>query len=276
MSTNTYSYDYDQIGNRKSAVSDQMSEVSTNFYVWGLDLSGSLQGAGGIGGLLSVIEGGTSSPSESFFPAYDANGNITEYTDTNGTIVAHYEYDPFGGTIASSGTKADDFKFRFSTKYFDVETGLYYYGYRYYSTDLGRWINRDPIEEDGGVNVYGFVGNEPISKRDYLGWYKTPPHPPYYENYHCPFVSNRPFPDECCEPKSMDDHSSDDILVDISIPADGSDPWGHTPMIRLEYHMICEYFVEKVCLSDSQAYYKYTLYIEIKMWIKRQDPPFPL
>ena len=49
--------------------------------------------------------------------------------------------------------------FRFSTKWFDDETGLYYYGYRYYSPRLGRWINRDPLEEDGGLNLYGLLGN---------------------------------------------------------------------------------------------------------------------
>jgi hypothetical protein len=44
-----------------------------------------------------------------------------------------------------------------------------YYNYRYYSPELGRWINRDPIEESGGLNVYGFVGNDGINRWDYLG-----------------------------------------------------------------------------------------------------------
>ena len=47
--------------------------------------------------------------------------------------------------------------------------GLYYYGYRYYSPVLGRWLSRDPIGEDGGLNLYGFVGNEPVSLVDFLG-----------------------------------------------------------------------------------------------------------
>ncbi len=131
---------------------------STNYYTWGLDLSGTLRGvplrqgygghAGGIGGLLSCSSRSVSG-TETYYPVADGNGNITEYVTTNGTIAAHYEYNPFGGTITSSGTKANDFKFRFSTKYLDDETGLYYYAYRYYSTELGRWINRDPIEENG-------------------------------------------------------------------------------------------------------------------------------
>ncbi|WP_446011594.1 RHS repeat-associated core domain-containing protein, partial [Candidatus Electrothrix sp.] len=48
-------------------------------------------------------------------------------------------------------------------------TGLYYYGYRYYSPELGRWMSRDPIGEDGGLNLYGFVGNSPLVYVDPFG-----------------------------------------------------------------------------------------------------------
>ena len=68
-----------------------------------------------------------------YFPAYDNNGDITKYIDENGIIVAAYEYDAFGRTVSQSGSLADFFPHRFSTKYFDAETGLYYYGYRFYS-----------------------------------------------------------------------------------------------------------------------------------------------
>ncbi|MCF7855856.1 MAG: RHS repeat-associated core domain-containing protein, partial [Candidatus Pacebacteria bacterium] len=137
-------------------------------YVWGLDLSQTLQGTGGVGGLLSVTISTPSTP-ETFSTAFDANGNITEYVDSSGTVVAHYEYDAFGNTTAQSGAKADDFNFRFSTKYLDPETGLYYYGYRYYSPPLGRWVNRDPIWEWGGLNLYVFVENHPSGWVDILG-----------------------------------------------------------------------------------------------------------
>jgi YD repeat-containing protein len=62
------------------------------------------------------------------FYCYDANGNVTELVDTNGTTVAAYVYDPYGNTISKSGTLADANPFRFSTKYLDEESGLYYYG----------------------------------------------------------------------------------------------------------------------------------------------------
>ena len=59
--------------------------------------------------------------------------------------------------------------FRFSTKYQDAETGLLYYGYRYYDSLTGRWLSRDPIEEYGGNNLYGFVGSDALNYVDRLG-----------------------------------------------------------------------------------------------------------
>ena len=87
------------------------SSLSHNY--WGLDLSGTLQGAGGVGGLLAVKIGG-----QLYFPFYDNNGNIAEYVDALGNIRAHYEYSPFGETVAQTGDLADTFPHRFSTKYY--------------------------------------------------------------------------------------------------------------------------------------------------------------
>jgi len=101
---------------------------------------------------------------------YDNNGNVTElYDGDSGEIVGQYEYDPYGNTIKAEGQAARENKIRFSTKEYDSSTGLYYYGYRYYDPVTGRWPSRDPIGERGGVNLYGFVGNDPLSKSDYLG-----------------------------------------------------------------------------------------------------------
>lgn len=143
--------------------------VTTNRYHWGLDLSGTLQGAGGVGGILAAEINGIF-----LFPLYDANGNVTECLDASGNIRAHYEYDAFGNIIAQSGGLAHAFPFRFSTKYFDAETGLYYYGYRFYAPEMGRWLNRDPIEEDGGLNLYEFVGNDGVNHFDSLGQMPMP------------------------------------------------------------------------------------------------------
>ncbi len=130
---------------------------------FGLDLSGSLQGAGGVGGLLAIDDGAAHAYT------FDANGNVSEVLDNSGSVVAHYEYDPFGNTMTVSGGYAAVNVYRFSTKYQDDESGFYYYGHRFYSPELGRWPSRDPIEEQGGENLYGFVANNPVNLIDLLG-----------------------------------------------------------------------------------------------------------
>ena len=134
-------------------------------YSWGLDLSGSVQGAGGVGGLLSIQEG-----TQTYLTACDGNGNLMALLDgATGDIEAAYEYGPYGEKLRASGIYADQNPFRYSTKYFDNETGLYYYGFRYYSPSQGRFINRDPFGETGGQNLYAFVGNDPVNRWDVLG-----------------------------------------------------------------------------------------------------------
>jgi len=134
-------------------------------YVWGLDLSGTMTGAGGVGGLLMTSISGTNC-----FAAYDGNGNITALINaTDKSLAARYEYSPYGELIRSTGLMARQNPFRFSTKYWDDESGLVYYNYRYYSPSIGRWISRDPSGESGGINLLGFVGNRPINVFDRNG-----------------------------------------------------------------------------------------------------------
>jgi RHS repeat-associated protein len=141
----------------------------TNSYVWGLDLSGTLQGAGGIGGLLSSTTQQPSNSTTAFY-LFDANGNVGQLVSTNGSILARYEYDPYGKLIKDvADVSVRNNPFRFSTKYADSETGLLYYGYRYYIPEIGRWLSRDPIGERGGRNLYRFVKNRPILRVDIFG-----------------------------------------------------------------------------------------------------------
>ncbi len=139
-----------------------------------------MEAAGGIGGLLAVCDpNDPCDPADTageFVYTYDANGNVGQLIDGTPTswdagtvMVARYEYDPYGKGTQSAGSYAAANPFRFSTKWFDDETGFGYWGERYYWPELGRWLNRDPIEEAGGVNLYGYVGNEPISGLDAHG-----------------------------------------------------------------------------------------------------------
>jgi len=135
-------------------------------YTRGLDLSGTREGAGGIGGLLARTDHGSG---QSAFYHADANGNITALVNGAPAIVARYSYDPYGNLLAKSGAMADANLYRFSSKETHTSSGLIYYGFRFYDPNLQRWLNRDPIGEAGGVNLYAFLGNNPISFIDPLG-----------------------------------------------------------------------------------------------------------
>ena len=139
--------------------------------IWGWDLDGTMQGAGGVGGLLAVLrDDGT------YLPTYDANGNISEYIDANdGSIAAHYDYSPFGEILIQQGDLANTFWQRFSTKPYCPITKLVEYQLRKYRPEVGRWMSRDPIEEKGGMNLYLFIGNMQINIYDYLGKFMWPP-----------------------------------------------------------------------------------------------------
>lgn len=141
---------------------DALTVIRT--HVWGLDLSGTMQGAGGVGGLLLTNTGGNT-----FAASCDANGNIVAYINTATAVVAgRADYGAFGEGVMKTGV-ANTLPFGFSTKYTDKETGLFYYIYRYYDSSTGRWLSRDMIEEQGGMNLYGMVGNNPVSFIDLLG-----------------------------------------------------------------------------------------------------------
>jgi RHS repeat-associated protein len=135
-------------------------------FLWGADLSGTLQGAGGVGGLLAMtVHNGPEAGS--YFYGFDGNGNVAVLVNAaDGSEAARYEYGPFGELIRATGPLASINPFRFSTKYQDDETRLIYYGHRYYSAGTGRWLSEDPIAEQGGMNLYGFVGNHATSGFD--------------------------------------------------------------------------------------------------------------
>ncbi len=133
-------------------------------YTRGLDLSGSMQGAGGIGGLLAR----TDSAGSTYYHS-DGGGNITSLTDSSGAVVARYLYDPFGRLLGRWGAMAEVNRYQFSSKETDRLTGLSYYGYRFYDPSLQRWLNQDPLGEAGGINLYGFVAGNPLWNVDRSG-----------------------------------------------------------------------------------------------------------
>ena len=164
-------------------------------FAWGPDLSSSLGGAGGIGGLVAYCDDDYDANNHPdpdlgpMYPIYDGNGNVVRmcrfaavgsggFEGVECRTAAAYEYGPFGEALSVTGEdlgpsggggQGQRNPFRFSTKYTDAETGLVYYGYRYYSPGMGRWVSRDPIGEGDGPNIFAVVRNDSISFVDPLG-----------------------------------------------------------------------------------------------------------
>jgi RHS repeat-associated protein len=133
------------------------SNVPLVSYTRGNDLSGTFQGAGGIGGLLARTTYGQElpgAPTTAFYHA-DGNGNITALMYPNQQLAAKYLYDPFGNMLAMSGPLRNFNKYRFSSKEWNDNSGLYYYLYRFYDAGLQRWPNRDPMSERGFETLRG-------------------------------------------------------------------------------------------------------------------------
>jgi RHS repeat-associated protein len=182
--TNNYAYDG---WNCIAILNPSLNLV--NSFMWGSDLSGSMQGAGGVGGLIEVSYYGA--VTTNCFVAFDGNGNVSALVNAaNGTIAANYEYGPFGELIRATGPMAKLNPAREGTKFYDDETDMAYYGYRFYNPSTGRWLSRDPMgdaafatfheftddelqgigdTEGNSANLYGFVANQPLTQWDYLG-----------------------------------------------------------------------------------------------------------
>jgi RHS repeat-associated protein len=169
---------------------------------------GSWQAAGGVGGLAWMQTGiaqtvalytyqSVSGNAEVHIPMMDHMGNVRHYyqikTTANysnpatvtGQLTANLDYDAFGREVRATGPKTptsgqppglaandpwvDVLPFHFSTKFTDRESGLNYYGYRFYDPVDGRWLSRDPIGERGGLNLHAMVGNDAVNRSDVLG-----------------------------------------------------------------------------------------------------------
>jgi RHS repeat-associated protein len=158
----------------ENIVNHETNETIELQYLWGLDLNGAYQGLGGNGGLLAVID---KTHSKVYLPCSDAKGTIHSYVDADtGTVVAKFAYDPYGRIISQTfapGSSPLPFSLGFQSKYYDSEFQCYYFGFRYFDPATCRWLNRDPLGESGGYNLYAYCNGDPINGMDYLGcvWY---------------------------------------------------------------------------------------------------------
>lgn len=167
--TITLRFGYDALGRR---VRKQGSRGTTYMIYDGDDLLITTDAAGnsleeytyypGIDRPHSMRKGGAT-----YYYATDFTGNVTGLVLGDNTIANKYEYGAFG--VRRQATEAVYNPLQYTARELDTETGLYYYRARYYDPDLGRFISEDPSGLSGGINLYAYVGNNPVNGTDPLG-----------------------------------------------------------------------------------------------------------
>jgi RHS repeat-associated protein len=118
----------------------------------------------GTNGLVSRREGTVSD-----YYVFDPQGNVAQKLGAAGGVKAHYTFDAFG-VGATNVAVSDPYGYKAQWGYYtDRETGLLLLTHRYYDPGTGRFVTRDPISYAGGINVYGYVGNDSVNWADPLG-----------------------------------------------------------------------------------------------------------
>jgi len=160
------SFSYDAVGRRAS----KTINGSTTSYLY--DGANIVQEQTGGSASANTLTGGVDTffsrtdASGTVTPLRDALGSVVALTDASGTIQSSYSYEPFGKTTATGAVSSSTQKY---TGREDDGTGLYYYRNRYYSPTMQRFISEDPIGLNGGINLYAYARNNPVSYSDPFG-----------------------------------------------------------------------------------------------------------
>jgi RHS repeat-associated protein len=144
--TITADHSYTWCGNVRCLAHDNTqsgSPVSTQYFDQGMIISGT-----------------------SYYYVKDELGSVTQLVTSTGTVASQYTYDPYGNQTTVSGITSD---IGYAGYFTHAVSGLDVTLYRAYDPVHGRWLNRDPIGESGGVNLYAYVNGNPISRIDPLG-----------------------------------------------------------------------------------------------------------
>ena len=124
-------------------------------YVWGE----------GIDNLLSVAVGGAT-----YYALTDIQGTVWGYVDSQNNVVARRQYDAWGNVlseyIAPSAAALARIRYRFQGREWSAATGLINFRMRWYDAETGRWLSKDPIRLSGGLNLYVFCENRPMTYTD--------------------------------------------------------------------------------------------------------------
>jgi RHS repeat-associated protein len=166
--TNQSQFAYDGLGRRTQIIELQNGAyVSTNNFIWDGQTLVEQRDNTGTNVVKRFFGQGEQVSGTNYYFTRDHLGSVREVTGTSGTMLARYDYDPYGRmTVVSGSFNAD---FGYAGMYYHAPSGLNLTLYRAYNADWGRWINRDPIEENGGLNLYDYVRNSSINYVDPFG-----------------------------------------------------------------------------------------------------------
>jgi RHS repeat-associated protein len=165
---NRSEFSYDGLGRRVQIVEKVGGSVviATKFLWCGLELCEARDSTGS-----SVVKRffgqGEQISGTNYWFTRDHLGSVRELTDASSSIRARYDYDPYGSRIKLSGDLDADFAF--TGHYYHQPSGFHLALYRVYHPAVGRWLSRDPATEEGGLNLYAYVLNDPVSMWDPLG-----------------------------------------------------------------------------------------------------------
>ena len=167
--TATSTYRYDGLGRRI----EKVANGQTRRYIYdGEDILLEYDGSNvlqarythgpGIDEPIAVTKAGST-----FFYHQDGLGTVTELTDSIGATAKSYSYDAYGNIVDQTGTVEQPYSY--TGREFDTESGLSYYRARYFDPSSGRFLQKDPIGLSGGINLYGYVSNNPVNLTDPFG-----------------------------------------------------------------------------------------------------------
>ena len=172
------SYAYDALGRRVSTTT--LEGTTRHVYDDGWQVIADLDANGdvvasyvwgdGIDRLLAVKVGGAS-----YYPLTDIQGTVWGYVDSQNNVVARWQYDAWGNVVDEfvSVLELASLRYRFQCREWSAATGLVNFRMRWYDAETGRWLSKDPIGLNGGLNLYAFCGGSPLDRLDPKGnaWY---------------------------------------------------------------------------------------------------------
>ena len=166
--TNQSLFAYDGSGRRIQIIELQNGvAISTNKFLWDGQALAEQRNLTGTNVTKRFFGQGEQMSGTNYFFTRDHLGSIREMTDSMGAIRFRADYDPYGRQTKLQGDLNPDFGY--AGMYYHAASGLNLTLYRAYSADLGRWLSRDPLAEETGLNLYVYVMNNPINGFDPLG-----------------------------------------------------------------------------------------------------------